>query len=242
MKPRTARSIHFCAISYALALFAIVPRSISIAQIAPGAENTPTSLTSLPHIQDSLSLERLALEIAYAARQVLETDLWHRLLPKVALSAGLAGGGDLLVFYPYENSTPIIVRSSIRLSINLALSDLFSDADHEKAILDLRKLCLSRTEISARIDNARNYAREKRKILLEEHQILTEQYRLMRNVHMFKQMQFDRGKIDFDALTRSEMDLLSMKIRINRLEADIRDVARGIGQSVVTDSLRTQTE
>ncbi len=239
MKPRTSRSIHFCAISYALTLFAIVPRSISIAQVAPSAVNT---VTSLPHIQDSLSLERLELEIAYATERVLETDIWHRLQPKVMLSAGLAGGGDLLAFYPEEQLAPVIVRSSIRLSISLALSDLFSVADHEKAILDLRKLYLSRTEISARIDNARNYAREKRKSLLEEHQILTEQYRLMKNVHTFKQMQFDRGKIDFDALTRSEMDLLSMKIRINRLEADIRDVARGIGQSVVTDSVRTQTE
>ncbi len=239
MKPRTSRSIHFYAIPCALTLFAIVPRSISIAQVSASGMNTETSLS---HIQDSLSLERLELEIAYATERVLETDLLHRLQPKVMLSAGLAGGGDLLAFYPDEQLAPVIVRSSIRLSISLVLSDLFSAADHEKAILDLRKLYLSQAEISVRIDNARNYARDKRQNLLLEHEILREQYRLMKNVHTFKQMQFDRGKIDFDALARSEMDLLSMKIRINRLEADIRDVAHGIGQCVVPDSVRTQTE
>jgi hypothetical protein len=239
MKPRISRSIHCCAIPYALTLFTIVARSISVAQVSVSGMNTETSLS---HIQDSISLKRLELEIAYATERVLETDIWHRLQPRVMLSAGLAGGGDLLAFYPEEQLAPVIVRSSIRLSISLALSDLFSVADHEKAILDLRKLYLSRTEISARIDHARNYARERRQSLLEEHQILTEQYRLMKDVHTFKQLQFERGKIDFDALTRSEMDLLSMKIRINRLEVDIHDVTRGIGQSVATDSLRTQTE
>jgi hypothetical protein len=181
--------------------------------------DVPTNaLSSRSRILDSLGLERIELDIGQAKERVLETDFWHRLLPRVTLSAGFAGGGDLLILNPEDRASPQILRSSYRVSFSLPLSDVFSDNEHQAALLDLKKLCLAWVELQIRQEEAHRIAREQLSALTEQRIILGEQLTLLDHIARFKQMQFDRGKLDYDALIRARMDLLSMQLRISALD------------------------
>ena len=187
----------------------------STAQIVEAPTNAFIPASS---ILDSLALKRIELDIAQARERVRKTDLWHRLLPRVTLSAGFAGGGDLLILNPDDRTSPQILRSSFRVSFSLPLSDAISDAEHQGALVDLNKLCLAWVELQIRHEEVLRVARAQRSALVEERTILNEQLTLLEHIARFKQMQFDRGKLEFDALVRARMDLLSMRLRISALD------------------------
>jgi hypothetical protein len=186
--------------------------------IAHVVEVPTTVVTSPSRILDSLALERIEIDIAQTKERVRKTDFWHRLLPRVILSAGFAGGGDLLVLNPEERASPDILRSSFRVSITLALSDLFSDAEHQGALLDLNKLRLTSAELQIRREEFCRVGRAQRSALTEQRTILGEQLTLLDHIARFKQMQFEGGKVEYDALIRARMDLLSMRLRISTLD------------------------
>jgi hypothetical protein len=204
------------------------------------AEVGADAFTLPPKLLDSLALEKLDLEIAHARDRVRMTDFWHRLLPRVSLSAGFAGGGDLLILNPEDRTSPQILRSSFRISFSLPLSDVISDAEHQGAILDLKKLCLAWAELQIRHAEAHRLARVQLAALTEQRTILSEQLMLLDHVARFKQMQFDRGKLEFDALMRARMDLLSMRLRISAL--DHQFLERADLQQVDSSRSSSQTE
>jgi hypothetical protein len=166
---------------------------------------------------DSLAQARIELDIAHARDRVRMTGFWHRLLPKVSLSAGFAGGGDLLMLKSEDRTSPEIIRSTFRITFSLPLSDAISDAEHQGAILDLKKLSLAWAELQIRHAEAHRIARVQLAALTEERTILGEQLILLDHVARFKQMQFDRGQLDYDALVRARMDILSMRLRLSAL-------------------------
>ena len=176
------------------------------------------AFTLSPKMLDSLALDKLELDIARARDRVRITDFWHRLLPKVSLSAGFAGGGDLLILDPEDRTSPQIVRGTFRITFSLPLSDAISDAEHQGALLDLKKLCLVWVELQIRHEEADRITSAQRSALTDQQAILSEQLTLLEHIARFRQMQFDRGKLEFDALIRARMDLLSMRLRISALD------------------------
>ena len=97
-------------------------------------------------------------------------------------------------------------------------------------------------ELRAReLETHRNEFR-KRRGLIQEQAFLREQLALVQQVLDFKQMQFDRGKLDFDALVRAQMDLIGMRMRIARLDAEITGLAGEEGQYQSGGEPMTPTE
>jgi len=214
------RAMHACSMQ------AVIPRialmmALHLAPLLSRAqivEVQTNAFASSSGILDSLALARIELDIAQARERVRNTDFWHRLLPRVTLSAGFAGGGDMLILNPEDRASPQILRSSFRVSFSLPLSDAISDAEHQGALLDLKKLCLAWVELQIRHEEADRITSAQHSALTEQQAILSEQLTLLEHIARFRQMQFDRGKLEFDALIRARMDLLSMRLRISALD------------------------
>ena len=68
-----------------------------------GPEDLPQSVT----IQDSLDLHLLELEIKKARLNATQSDLWHRLIPRISLSASL-GVKDIFFIDP-NTSLPYVL-------------------------------------------------------------------------------------------------------------------------------------
>lgn len=216
------RGMHVCSlqgviprVALLVALHLVPLFSMSRGQIA---EVSTEALISPSQSLDSCALARIELDIVRARERARRTDFWHRLLPRVNLSAGFAGGGDLLFLNPEERDSPQILRNSFRISFSLSLSDVLSDAEQQGALLDLKKLCLARAELQIRREEADRIASAQRFALTEQRAILSEQLMLLDHIARFRQMQFDRGKLEFDTLIRARMDLLSMRLRISALD------------------------
>ena len=215
LRDRHLRGIHLAIPRVALLATLHLAPPLSRGQIT---EVPADAFTLSPKMPDSLALDKLELDIARARDRVRITDFWHRLLPKVSLSAGFAGGGDLLILDPEDRTSPQIVRGTFRITFSLPLSDAISDAEHQGALLDLKKLSLAWAELQIRHAEAHRLARVQLAALTEQRAILSEQLMLLDHVARFRQMQFDRGKLEYDALVRARMDLLSLRLRISALD------------------------
>jgi outer membrane protein TolC len=172
--------------------------------------------------KDSVEREILQLEIARADLEVSSSDLWHRLIPHISLSASV-GVGDLIFMDPSAPSSYVIPKDSYRLNLSLSLSDVLDFSKHSRARLEL-DLAKARLQ---RLDGEQQAAREMRVEQTESlksdlallHEELTHVQRLVR----FNELLFEQGKIQFDVLTRSRMQLLSVRKNILQLQRRLHD-------------------
>ena len=174
--------------------------------------------------EDSLRREILRLAVRDAELEAERTDLWHRLWPRVELSAGLAVG-DLLFAGP-DAATYVLPKDSYRLSIGLALGGLVDASPHEKALIALSR---RRTELS--LAEAQEQEARRSKVLLESRRdtlraILAEELALKTESARFHAMLFEQGKTGFDDLLRSKFALLAARrslIMLGRPEDVVRE-------------------
>jgi outer membrane protein TolC len=166
---------------------------------------------------DSLELSQLALGIQKAEDQVSRTGLLYRLIPEVHVSASY-GIGDLLFIDPSSTSTYILPKDSYRLSFSLSLSELFFSSKHSEALL---QLSIQQTEYHHKI-----FLQQKnRSILLQELSLLDERIHslkteisMIQDLFQFNQLRFNQGKIEYDVLIRTKLELLSLETNMNALK------------------------
>lgn len=166
---------------------------------------------------DSLELHKLQIDIQKAEEQATQTNFFHRLFPSISISASY-GIGNLLFIDPTSTTTYIMPKDAYRLSLNLSISELLFSSKHSDALFQLSRL---QTEYQHM-----KYLREATQIALqlELHDIgqkltaLEKQLSMIQDLIHFNELRFEQGKIEYDALVRTKIEMLSLQTSINNLK------------------------
>jgi outer membrane protein TolC len=169
----------------------------------------------------------LDLSIGKAELEATNTDIWHRLLPDIRLSANV--GVQQLVFIDPTTSIPYIVpKDSYRLTATLSLSALFDGAKHESAGLTVLLLQTRKELAIVEQEVKRNAQLHEMQSLDHRLSTLNEELTLVQKILDFKQLLFDQGKIDFDELCSARIALLHVKQNIAEFEIKYSSLQRGL--------------
>ena len=176
-----------------------------------------TGTVPIYRIIDSLEIHKLEIDIQKADEQATQTNIFHRLIPNISISASY-GIGNLLFIDPSSYTTYVLPKDAYRLSLNLSISELFFSSKHSDAILQLSRL---QTEYQHM-----KYLQEATQIALrlelldigEKLQSLEKQLSMIEDLIHFNELRFEQGKIEYDALLRTKIELLSLQTNINNIK------------------------
>jgi hypothetical protein len=155
---------------------------------------------------DSLEIEMLQIGITKSEETVLATSLCRRIIPEIHFS-GSFGMHDLMFVDPTSSTTYILPRDAYRMTISLSLNEILTSSRHTQAILDLQKL---RTELSLRRIqqlNSRMLLEQQLLALQDQAASIEKEITFIRELLHFNELRFQQGKIEFDALTRTKLEL-----------------------------------
>ncbi|MGB2867276.1 MAG: TolC family protein [Bacteroidota bacterium] len=155
---------------------------------------------------DSLELILLQIEIRKAEEHLSQTSFWRRLIPQIHVSASF-GIHDVAFIDPATFVPYVIPHDSYRLTAALSLSDLFNSSPNALASLELERL-------NAQIAQTRSRQHQSRQTLLfqlneleEELHALDTEVTIAQDLLRFDTLRFQQGKIEFDALMHTKLNL-----------------------------------
>jgi hypothetical protein len=170
-----------------------------------------------------LQLKLLGLGIEEAQVEETQTDFWHRLVPQVHFSASL-GGKDILFPDPPSGLAYTLPRDAWRIFLTLSVSDLFDASRHRAAALKVER---AKTEY----DRAVCLGAETRKTVRGRFDELNHDFSLhmdelvaAEDLIRFNELRFQQGKIGYDVLLRSKLEILALRQAILGLTRQIRDL------------------
>jgi len=173
--------------------------------------------------RDSLELLLLDIEIAKAHERLKETSFWKRLIPNVHISASL--GLRNAVFIDPTTFTPFLVpRDAYRVTVSLSLSELLNRSQHSLAKLELERLMTERSYRLLQQIQSRATLQHYVTALDEEMACLHEERKIIDELLRFNQLRFEQGKIEFDVLMRSKLELLSVQKAMQRIQQQKSEV------------------
>jgi hypothetical protein len=187
-------------------------------RLAPQAHPPLAEMSlGLNKILDSLELLKLEIDIQKGEDQVSQTNFFHRLIPQISISASY-GIGNLLFIDPSSSAAYIIPKDAYRLSLSLSLSELLFSSKHSEALLQLTRLTTEYQHMK--------YLQEATQIALrlelldigDKLQSLGKQLSMIQNLIHFNELRFEQGKIEYDALIRTKLEMLSLQSNINALK------------------------
>ncbi len=174
-------------------------------------------------ILDSLRLRALRIEIEQSHLQVSETNLLHRLMPQIHLSTTF--GIRDIVFIDPSNTVPYVLpKDAYRLSISLSLSEVFDFSKHRAAELRLDRLEIDYARIQQQQVESRSKAQREFSELIGLLALLADEVKMKEDVLKFNDLRFQQGKIEYDALIRSKLDVLNVKKTIHQLTQQIDEI------------------
>lgn len=202
-------AVPFCMIWTVGLMISVV--HVSAQDASPGGEDSSVSIDSL-----ELVLRRIGIE---EARLKVQRTTWiRRLIPMVDFTAGLSLG-NLLFVDAGSQVQAILPRDSYRLSASLSISGLVDNSDHHAAELEL-----ARRETAYELLRDRQRAKRHAIAGLRTLQQLIEQEAKMKeDVLTFNMIRFRQGKIGYDALIRSKLDILNVKKNVQRVIEKIEE-------------------
>jgi len=243
--PTTRRAARIVLISiFWIALACWAPPEISFAQefLLP-AELSNENNANLPSaslsndsepntsLVDSLRLRSLDIELEQARLEAVQTDFIHRLIPQVHLSASI-GFKDMLFIDPSYSVLSVLPKDAYRLNLSLSLRDLFDFSKHRTAELKCERL-------QADITRIRQQQQDSQSALLRELSELealatldSTVLALKEDVLNFNGLRFQQGKIEYDVLIRSKLDVLSAKRGVSQLNQRINDLRLKLHKAV----------
>ena len=169
------------------------------------------------HLLDSLEIEMLRLEIEKAEETANKSSFWRRILPQIHVSASF-GLRDILFVDPTSYTPYILPKDAYRMTISLSLNDALTSSSHTQATLELERL---RTMLSLRTmqyAHTRYLIEQQLKSSQDDLALLQKEFAIVQDLLRFNQLRFDQGKIEFDALARTKMELLAIQRSIHRLQ------------------------
>lgn len=191
-------------------------RAISV--LPPEAELAPIGEADSTTVSDSLELQMLQLDIEVAQEEVNATSLWWRILPQVRVSAS-CGMGNLL-FVDFSSTTPFVVpKDDYRLTVSLSLNSILDFARHSQSIARRDRLQTEYQRRRLAVARDRESLHLQLNALAEESQSLTAELSVLRELVRFNELRFEQGKIEYDVLARSKVEVITLQRNLNRLNA-----------------------
>ncbi len=157
---------------------------------------------------DSLDIRLLQIEIAKAEARVNESSIWTRIIPQVHISASF-GMHDIMFVDPTTFTTYILPRDAYRLSVSLSLNDLFSSTKHTQAILELEQLRAEESRLTIKQLQSHKSLEQQLIALQDQADLLDKELSFIKELLHFNELRFQQGKIEFDALIHSKLELNS---------------------------------
>ncbi|MCX6132609.1 MAG: TolC family protein [Ignavibacteriales bacterium] len=165
---------------------------------------------------DSLELCILRLDIKKAEEKVNETSFWRRLIPQVHLSASL-GMHDLMFIDPTSFTPYILPRDAYRLTLSISLNEVFLSPTHVQAIIDLERLKAALSLRTIQNIHVRRLLEQQLAALQEQSESLEKELSIVEELLQFNELRFQQGRIEYDALARTKLELLSLQRSIQRI-------------------------
>ena len=172
------------------------------------------SLRQDPHL-DSLQHQLIRNRISSAEETLVQTSFWMRLIPEVHVSSSF-GIRDIIFIDTATYGTYILPKDSYRLTLSLSLNEIFNSAKQTNAELELDRLKTEEALFLAKQLRSRCIAEEQLRELHYEITSLESEKKLVRELLRFNELRFQQGKIEFDALTRTRLELLSVEEAIQK--------------------------
>lgn len=166
---------------------------------------------------DSLELSLLDIEIQKAEERVKETSFWKRIIPQIHAS-GSFGVREIVFIDPATFTPYILPRDAYRLTISLSLSEVLNFSKHSLTELELGKLSTERTYRTLRKAQLRKSIEQQLTVLQEQLGILREEVGIVQELLRFNQLRFEQGKIEFDTLLRTKLELLNTQKAVQRIQ------------------------
>jgi hypothetical protein len=174
--------------------------------------------TLAPNLQlDSLEIEMLRIEIEKADETASTSSFWRRILPQIHLSASF-GLHDILFVDPTSYTPYILPKDAYRMTISLSLNDVLISSSHTQATLELDRLRAMLSLRTMRYARARKIIEQQLVVFQDDLASLEKEADIIGSLLRFNQLRFDQGKIEYDALARTKMELLAIERSIRRLQ------------------------
>jgi outer membrane protein TolC len=176
-----------------------------------------TGTVPIYRIIDSLEIHKLEIDIQKADEQATQTNIFHRLIPNISISASY-GIGNLLFIDPSSYTTYVLPKDAYRLSFNLSISELFFSSKHSDAILQLSRLQTEYQHMKYLQQATQIALRLELRDIGEKLKSLEKQLSMIEDLIHFNELRFEQGKIEYDALLRTKIELLSLQTNINNIK------------------------
>lgn len=171
----------------------------------------------IQHALDSLELNQLEIHLEKAQDEVTQTNLIHRLLPDIHVSAAY-GIGNLVFIDPNSILTYNIPKDAYRLTLTLSLSELLYSVKHSQALLQ-QKILLTEYQHKKLLQFSIRQTLQQEVLSVESKiQSLETEASMIRDLIHFNELRFEQGKIEYDVLIRTKLELLSLQTNINTLK------------------------
>jgi hypothetical protein len=165
---------------------------------------------------DSLEIRLLEIEIRERENRVDETSLWRRLMPSIHFSAS-CGMHDIAFIDPTSDTPYVLPRDAYRVTFSVTLNDVLFSPAHSQALVELEKL----KEMLAirRLQQAHEDRLLQQQLMATKGRIGVHEKELALVLELlrFNQIRFDQGKIEFDVLTRTKIELLNLQRSLDGL-------------------------
>jgi hypothetical protein len=112
----------------------------------------------------------------------------------------------------------VLPKDAYRLSFNLSISELFFSSKHSDAILQLSRLQTEYQHMKYLQQATQIALRLELRDIGEKLQSLEKQLSMIQDLIHFNEMRFEQGKIEYDALVRTKIEMLSLQTSINNLK------------------------
>jgi outer membrane protein TolC len=159
---------------------------------------------------DSAQVSALRFNIEQAELEATQTDLFHRLIPQIHLSGSL-GLKEILFADPSNALLSYLPRDAYRLNITLSISEIFDDSKHRIAELRLARARSELSRLRLRLLDAHAELYRELSSLELAAALDSAELSMKEDVLRFEEIRFSHGKIEFDALVRSRLDVLHAK-------------------------------
>jgi outer membrane protein TolC len=202
-----------------------------VVTISLGLSNVPGELGAqeIPRTQsealsaDSQQLGALELDVEQAALEAAQTNLLHRLIPQIHLS-GSVGLKEILFADPSTALLSYLPRDAYRLNITLSVSEILDDSKHRLAGLRLEKARSELMRLRLRLRDAQSDLQRALASLERAEALDSAELSMKEDVLRFEELRFTHGKIEFDALVRSRLDVVHAKKTLLDRERQITDL------------------
>ena len=174
---------------------------------------------------DSISLAVLDIGIEKARITAAESDFIHRLVPQIHLSSTV-GLRDLVFVDAATSAGSIVPRDAYSFTLSLSITEILKSEKHELALLDLQKLQSERQLQWERLRTDQAQSASRMKDLELERDLSQSELAQVQQLLEFHELLFQQGKIQFDALARTRIQLLSVRKNLLRLDLEMQSLRR----------------